>query len=48
MFIENRFSKNSWEAEALSELLDIYKYYSNEISLGEIISMLRMHLPSDI
>jgi hypothetical protein len=31
------FSINSWEAESLSQLLDIYTFYSKGLSLIEII-----------
>ena len=42
------FSKNSWEAESLYQLVDVFQFYNEDISLKEIIIDLKMKLGKDI
>lgn len=34
------FSKNSWEAESLTQILDVFQFYKNGLSLREITERL--------
>jgi predicted Zn-dependent peptidase len=48
--IENRlknidFNKYAWEAESLSQLLEVYNYFNDNISLQEIINELKQQSP---
>lgn len=45
IFIERAdYQKNSWEAESLSQLLDVYKLYDNTTSIKEIIEDVKIKL----
>jgi hypothetical protein len=35
------FNKNAWEAESLSQLLLLFDYYDEDLSLKEIIALLK-------
>jgi hypothetical protein len=40
-------SKNSWQAESLSQLSDVFKFYNEGVSLKEIIIDLEMKLENE-
>ncbi len=40
-------SKNAWQAESLSQLLDIFNFYDNEVSLREILIDLKQKLEDE-
>lgn len=37
-------SKNAWQAESLSQLIEIFNFYHNEVTLKEIIGDLKQKL----
>ncbi len=39
------FNKYAWEAESLSQLLEVYNYFKEDTSLQEIINELRKQSP---
>ena len=41
------FSKNAWQAESLSQMLDVFQFYKNGISLKEIIEDLKIKLEKE-
>ena len=41
------FSKNTWEAESLSQLADVFQFYDEDVSLLEIIKDLQLKLESE-
>jgi hypothetical protein len=42
------FNKYAWEAESLSQLLEVYDYYKEDLSVKEIILLLRMELLKEV
>jgi hypothetical protein len=40
-------SKNAWQAESLSQLIEIFNFYDDEISLKEIIGDLKQKLEDE-
>jgi hypothetical protein len=40
-------SRDAWQAESLSQLLDIFNFYDNEISLREILIDLKQKLEDE-
>lgn len=40
------FNKKAWNAESISQLLDVYFYYSEQLSLREILDEVKKHLSS--
>jgi hypothetical protein len=40
-------SKNAWQAESLSQLLDIFNFYEDEISLRAILADLKQRLEDE-
>ncbi len=38
--------KNPWEGEALSQVVEVFKFFENDISLKEIIQQLKEHINS--
>ncbi|MFD2907171.1 hypothetical protein ACFSX9_00340 [Flavobacterium ardleyense] len=48
LFLSNvDLSDNAWQAESLSQLLDIFNFYDKEISLNEILVDLKQKLEDE-
>lgn len=41
------FSENTWEAESLTQLADVFQFYNEDVSLMEIINDLQLKLESE-
>jgi hypothetical protein len=40
-------SINAWQAESLTQLIDVFEYYGQDVSLKEVIIDLRLKLDAD-
>lgn len=41
------FSKNSWQAESLTQVIDVFEFYKDGMSLKEIITELKIKLEQE-